>query len=133
MASFGQKWFGGGAEAITKLVDQIKALQRLEDGWNSHRAPRISELAIKSALEVVDVIARKHAPLPSASPTPLGGVALVWDFKDRDLEVQLLIDQESFDYSVGRRAHPKVVDEGSSTSVSGLERVFIDRYLLHPA
>lgn len=117
--------------SVSSLIDEIRGLQQLPQGWNSHRAPRISEVAIKSAIEVVDVVARKHAALPTAAPTPLGGVALVWEIGD--LEAQLLIDDGSFDYSVGRRAHPKVIDEGTLTDMRDLERRFIDRHLLQTA
>jgi hypothetical protein len=123
--------FGGAHASTAHLVDEIKRLQYLRQGWNSHRAPAISDAAIKAALEVVEVLARKHLPLPSAAPTPLGGVALVWELGD--IEAQVLVDEQSYDYSVGRRAHPKVVDEGSSVGVGELERRFIDRYLHQPA
>lgn len=121
----------GGHASVASLVEEIKGLQNLEEGWNSHHAPRISASAIKHALEIVDMVTRKHMALPSAAPTPLGGVALSWEMGD--LEAQLLIDDESFDYSVGRRAHPKVIDQGSTLKVRDLEARFIDKYLAHPA
>jgi hypothetical protein len=117
----------------SSVVDEIKAFRNLQPGWNSYRAPRISDNAIKAALEVVDIVSRRRAPLPSPAPTALGGVALVWEVGD--FEAQLLIDEDSFDYSVARRAHPKVIDQGSLTEVRDVEKRFIERYVLqlHPA
>jgi hypothetical protein len=114
-----------------RVVDEIKAMGQLAAGWNTHQAPRISEQAIRSALEVVALMSRLRLALPSAAPTPLGGVALMWEFGD--LEAQLLIDDESFDYSVARRAHPKVIDQGSVTQLHDVEERFIQRHLSRSA
>ncbi len=113
------------------VVDEIKALRTLAAGWNTHQAPRISDRAIQAALEVVALVTHRHLALPAASPTPLGGVALVWELGD--LEAQLLIDDESFDYSVARRAHPKVIDQGSVSKIRDVEDRFITRHLLRSA
>ena len=118
----------GSSSPMRNIEEEIRAFRTLQPGWNSHRAPRISDLAIKSALDVVQVVTRRHAPKPSAAPTPLGGVALSWELGE--LEIQLLIDEESFDYSVARRSHPKVLDHGSLTSVSEVGKQFVERVLL---
>jgi hypothetical protein len=110
------------------IVDEINSFRKLPEGWNSYRAPQISDTAIKAALELVDIVARRGAPAPSAAPTPLGGVALTWSLPT--IEAQLLIDDESFDFSVTRHGSPKVVDQGSVAVMYELEKRFIDRYLI---
>ncbi len=110
------------------VVDEINAFRNLPEGWNSYRAPRISEAAITAALTFVDIVARRGGPAPSAAPTPRGGVALTWSLPT--IEAQLLIDDESLDYSVTRIGSPKVIDQGSSTTPSELEKRFVDRYLI---
>lgn len=110
------------------VIDEIKRFRALRPGWNSYRAPAISETAIKAALDIVEVAARRGAPTPSAAPTPLGGVALTWSLPN--LEAQLLIDDESFDYSVARPGNPKVIDQGSVIESRDVERALIDRYLI---
>ena len=115
---------------VAKVEEEIRGFSQLQHGWNSDRAPQISESAIKFALAVVDVVNRRRAPLPSAAPTPLGGVALTWDLGE--FEAQLLIDDESFDYSYARRAHPKVLDHGSLKDLQAVEARFIERYVVHP-
>lgn len=110
------------------VVDEINSFRKLPEGWNSYRAPQISGTAIKAALELVDIVARRGAPAPSAAPTPLGGIALTWSLPT--IEAQLLIDDESFDYSVTRLGSPKIVDQGSVTQVYELEKRFIVRYLV---
>lgn len=114
--------------ALRQLVNEIRNLRALKPGWNSYGAPDVSETAIKAAIQIVEAVARRRGTLPSAAPTPLGGVALTWDIED--LEVQLRIDDESFDYSVARRGHPKVIDHGSLIEMQDLERQFIDRYVV---
>jgi hypothetical protein len=113
----------------TALIDEIKGFAKLERGWNSHRAPRISERVIKTALEVLDVVARRHAPMPSAAPIPSGGIALTWEIPARQLEAQLLIDEESIEYSVAHQGHPKVIDQGTLAEIYDVEKRFIARYL----
>jgi hypothetical protein len=110
------------------VIEEINDFRKLREGWNSYRAPQISEAAIKAALELVDTVARRGVPFPSAAPTPFGGVALTWSLPT--IEAQLLIDDDSFDYSVARNGSPKVIDQGSVASVPELEKRFIDRYLI---
>lgn len=114
-------------DPMRQLTDEIRGFQKLAPGWNSHRAPHISELAIKSAVQVVEVIARRGVKLPTAAPTPQG-IALTWDFPDT--EAQLLVDDESFDFSVARRGQPKVLDHGTLWEISEVETRFIDRYVV---
>src|SRR5262249_32629833 len=113
------------------LLDEIRGFKNLNEGWNSHKAARISEMAIKSALEVVHALDRRHVPLPSAAPTPLGRVMLMWEIGDKEL--QLLIDAHEFDYSVGSTRDPNLIEEGSFSSIDAVERKFIDRFLVLPA
>ncbi len=114
------------------LIHRIKEFGGLAAGWNSYRAPGISETAIKAALEVVYAAVRYSAPLPSAAPTAQGGVALTWYLPS--IELQVLVDDESMDYSVSRPGNPKVIDQGSAPSDSYLERKLaeqlITRYLV---
>jgi len=112
------------------LIDEIKGFAALRPGWNSYAAPKISGTAIKAAVEIVEVASRLGATLPSAAPTPLGGVALTWTTEG--IEAQLLIDDESFEYSVARHGSPKVTDQGSLHGVSDVEKYFIARHLIHP-
>lgn len=73
---------------------------------------------------------RDSAPLPSAAPTPLGGVALSWELAaGGGIEAQLLIDDESIEYSVARRAHPKVLDHGPLFDIGDIEKRFLGRFL----
>ncbi len=110
------------------VVDEIRAFAKLPSGWNSHRAPTPTQTAIKAAIGVVELVARRGGPMPSASPTPSGGVALVWELPA--LDAQLLVDEDSFDFSVARRGHPKVTDQGSVSEMYEVEKRFIDRYLI---
>lgn len=112
--------------AVRRLVGEIEGFRTLQPGWNSYRAPRISDVAINAALELVGIVARRHAPLPSAAPMPFGGVSRTWD-RPGDLEVQFLIDDESVDYNVARRGHPKVLEQGS-VKLKQVEWL-IDRYV----
>ena len=114
----------------TALIEEIRGFCTLGSGWNSYRAPQIPETAIKAALEILDTATRRGAALPSAAPTPLGGIALTWTLED-GVEAQLLIDDESVDYSVARRGSPKVIDQGSLHGVSDVEKRFINPYLIH--
>lgn len=107
------------------LVDRIREFGRLRVGWNSYRAPGISTTAIKIALEVVHAISARGAPMPSAAPTAQGGIALTWYLPS--LELLLLVDDESVDYSVARPGSPKVIDQGGAPS--GLEHELLDRLL----
>jgi len=109
------------------LVNEIKALAQHQPGWNSYRAPAISPNAIKIALDVVDAVAHRGAPLPSAAPSPDGGVMLSWDLPT--LEVQLLVDEDSLDFSVARPGNPKIIDQQSVYKVHELEYALIERYL----
>ena len=112
----------------TTVKDEIRGFQKLRQGWNSYSAPGISTTAIKWALEVVDSAERRGAPAPLASPTPSGGVALAWTI--RDLEIELLIDEESFDYSVARRGDPKLIEQSSLSKMRDVEHGLIDKYLV---
>lgn len=109
------------------LIDRIREFGKLRPGWNSFRAPEISSSAIKTALDVVYTATRRGAPMPSAAPTAQGGIALTWYLPD--IEIQLLVDDESLDYSVARPGSPKVLDQGSFADVIGVERGLIDQYL----
>ncbi len=64
----------GSGGTARNIAEVIRAFRDLQPGWNSYRAPRISDLAIKSALEVVHVLSRRQAPQPcgSSSPSPTG-------------------------------------------------------------
>ena len=117
--------------AVRRLLDEIEAFRTLPAGWNSYRAPQISRIAIDTALALVEIVVRRHAQLPSAAPMPFGGVSLTWD-RPGDLEVQLLIDDESVDYNVARRGHPKVLEQGSikASEMEQVERKLIDRYVV---
>jgi hypothetical protein len=115
--------------AVRRLVDEIEAFRTLPAGWNSYRAPKISDTAIDTALAVVEILVRRRVQLPSAAPMPFGGVSLTWD-RPGDLEVQLLIEDESLDYNVARRGHPKVLEQGS-IKMEQLERHLIDRYVVN--
>ena len=117
--------------ASRQLVDEIRDFRKLKPGWDSYAAPDISDTAIKAALHVVEIVSRRRAPLPSAAPTPLGGVVLTWDLGE--MEARLLIDDESFDFSVARRGHPKVIDQGSLTEMQDVERRFLERHIVAPA
>jgi hypothetical protein len=124
-----RRLFGSSSEGEARhLTEEIRGFGALNPGWNSYRAPKVTPTAIKNAVHVVELVARRHATLPSASPTPLGGVALSWDI--RDTEVQLLIDDESFEYTVARRGHPKVIDQGSLTEMQDVEHRLLDRYVV---
>ncbi|MEX2147717.1 MAG: hypothetical protein WED01_11970 [Candidatus Rokuibacteriota bacterium] len=112
----------------TAVIEEVRAFQTLPAGWNSHRAPRVTEGAVKAALEILYAADRRHAPVPSAAPTSLGGVALSWEIGE--IEAQLLIDEESIEYSVARRGSPKVMDQGSFVHTDEVEKHFIERYLI---
>lgn len=110
------------------VADEIRGFLKLPPGWNSYRAPTPSEHAVKAAVDVVELVARRGGPMPSASPVPTGGVALVWEVGD--LEAQLLVGDDSFEFSVARRGHPKVIDQGSLAEMAGVEKRFIDWYVI---
>lgn len=110
------------------VIHAIEEFGRLQAGWNSYRAPAISTTAINMAIDVVHATARRGAPMPSAAPTPQGGIALTW-YLPR-MEVQLLVDDESLDYSVAQPGTPKVIDHGGIATPRDVERQLIERYLL---
>lgn len=114
---------------MANVIEDIKRFRDLKPGWNSYKAPGISEAAINAAIAVVEAASRRRAPAPVATPTPLGGIALTWELPN-DVEAQLLVDEASFEYSIAGRYSPKVTDEGSLPDIAAVERGFIERYLL---
>lgn len=93
-----------------RLIEEIEAFQKLPAGWDSHGAAPISKTAVAKALRIVETLHDHGAPAPSATPTPLGGVALIWLL--RDIEIEFLIEEGGLWYSVARRESPEVLQEG---------------------
>jgi hypothetical protein len=126
-----RRLFGSSQDAVRRqqLVDEIRGFRALKSNWNSYGAEPndISEATIKAALDIVDIVYRRHGPLPSAAPAAGGALALTWAIGDT--EAQLLIDDESYDYSVARRGHPKVIDHGS-VAAGDVERRFLNRHVV---
>jgi hypothetical protein len=69
------------------VLRRLRELLRLEAGWDSYGARRVSERAVLTALAF---LARRTHPRPSVVPTVRGGIQLEWHNGRVDVEVECL-------------------------------------------
>jgi hypothetical protein len=69
---------------------QIEECARLEAGWDSYSAQRVSGNACVAAYRTIRELATANTPLPSVVPTSDGLIQFEWHTNDIDLEVLVL-------------------------------------------
>lgn len=111
------------ADPYHDVVERIRALRGLEAGWNSYRAGRIEDVAMRRAIRFIGELPNLHRPVPppSVAPTPNGGVALHWEAGDREVDVIFLA--RGGEYSVARRKSDEILAEGLVDQVDLLKDV----------
>jgi hypothetical protein len=111
-----------------RVFHAIDELGSLEPGWNSYRAPAIHEHARERAKSFVASFRDLgyRVPPPSIAPAPSGGVLLVWNIKD--LEVQILFNPVGGTYSVGHVDDDGFLSRGALYEVDALKDV-VRRYV----
>ncbi|MGH8902785.1 MAG: hypothetical protein ACRDYA_14190 [Egibacteraceae bacterium] len=72
---------------LEDVIDAMKRVLALPDGWNSYGSARIKLPAVHNALKVL-VVSGFDGPAPTVVPTVRGGVQLEWETEDLGVEVE---------------------------------------------
>lgn len=75
------------ASWLAEQIEAIEGLAALPLGWNSYAASAIERESIRSAVQVLQAVARAGLPRPSIVPTPDGRVQIEWHCRGVDLEL----------------------------------------------
>ncbi len=70
------------------VLEKLRSLIQLEEGWDSYGAPAISPLSAECAIRVLAPFVTRAAP--SVVPTARGGVQLEWHDGKVDIELECL-------------------------------------------
>ena len=77
------------AQWKTSVEEQLLALLRLDQNWDSFNARPIETGAVWKALTLAKELAEPGVPQPSVVPAPSGGVQLEWHLRGLSLEVEI--------------------------------------------
>jgi hypothetical protein len=119
----------GFPQQFEQALNEIRALERLSEGWDSYGASAIAPEARSRACAFITMLAThlgNQVSAPVIGPTPAGGVMLRWDDEKREVEVTFL--RTGGDYSVVDRESSEIL-EGEVGSPEGILRV-VQPYLL---
>ncbi len=101
------------APVYLQILDQIHALGKLPEGWDSYGASRVDEEARTNAARFATMLVTHMdapVPVPVVGPSAEGGVILRWE--SGDLEVVVKVLKKGGEYYVARRDRDDLVDEG---------------------
>ncbi len=76
-------WFAAWVE------DELDQLLRLAPGWDGHRAERVTEQAVATAVHIFFAITDRSSVLPQFFPLPDGGIQFEWHVGGQALEVEV--------------------------------------------
>lgn len=116
-------------EPIEEAFASIDALQKLEAGWDSYDADTITASARDQAKQllrnVASVCGRQFAG-PIVSPTPEGGVALIWRDKGRP-KVEVFCSSSAARYAVFEKG--ELIEQGPVATPASFALNVIKRYV----
>ena len=78
--------------AFLASLRRIAELKRLPEDWDSYGSPRIQQLAVQRAVEVVSAVAMEDVRPPQIVPVSGGGLQIEWTSANRELEIEILPD-----------------------------------------
>jgi len=103
-----------GEPRYTETEQQVGDLARLPRGWDGHDGLPAQPSAVNGALKFLADLAIAYpglVPPPLAGPLPDGGVAFVWRYENREIEILFLGDGTA-EFAVSDRARPTEFREG---------------------
>ncbi len=83
------------SDATPRFVDALRTisnLMRLPDNWDSYGSPRIKQVAVQGAVEVLIAADGEDPPPPRIVPISGGGLQIEWGAGVRELEIEMLPD-----------------------------------------
>jgi hypothetical protein len=72
-----------------EAIDRISELARLQEGWDSYGATRVTNAAISQARFLLSNLDVEDLPRPHIAALSDGGVGFHWRIADRDLEIEI--------------------------------------------
>lgn len=96
------------------VLDRMKHILELEEGWDSYGAPAIDPRAVRSALLLLDASMGAGVPVPAVVPSSRGGVQLEWHLGGIDFELEVFGSGQVTLYREGPR--PEQNEEVSDTA-----------------
>lgn len=78
---------------LARLHEELHEIARLATGWHGPESSPPSSFAIRLSRQIAFDLKARSLPLPSAFPTPEGGVALEWTTSE--VEASLIVDREA--------------------------------------
>lgn len=74
---------------LDSAMSKLKALQCLEDDWDSYGAKRISEAVLSDGSQLLAQFGEMGLPAPHISPTAAGGIQFEWRVKGIEFDLEL--------------------------------------------
>lgn len=100
---------------VEGVIRQIREIVKLQEGWDSYGARRVSPEAVDSVVDLLFSIMRTDTPEPDIVPTAGGRAQIEWHMEGIDLEVEVLSTTRFF-VSFEREQRPDQTWEGVLTT-----------------
>lgn len=105
---------------IPVVAAQLRALEKMPQGWDGYYADPIPPSAITNAAEFMRAMLGASAPAPQIVPLSNGRLQLEWHDKGIDLEIEVLAPNKVYASFVDRTGGQPDVDREFDTNLRGV-------------